>query len=593
MKTIESLVPGSSAWLKSRSASKAPAIMGDSKHQKYTELLKQMATGLKEEVDKHTQERFDAGNASEAAARTIAEEDMMGKFPAKCGSTDDGYLTANFDGLLADTFDGEFDGRVAWEHKVWNEELAAAVRAGTVPDSHAWQLDQQIFVGGLEYVLFMVSDGTRDKCVSMEYRSTPERAKKLLAGWRQFDEDLAAYRHTDAATVAIAAPVADLPVLFVQARGEVTSTNMPSFKVAVAEFLGGLNMKPSNDQEFADSKAIASKLRDGAKALLAKKAEMLAQTASIGEVAAECDAISKKMNAAALELEKKVEIEESNRKGRLIQSGQDQFSAHIASLEKRIGMRMPAVPADFAKSIKGKSKLESMENGIAIELARAKIVSNEVADKIDANMKRYTEIAAGYEFLFRDIETLAVKDADGFEAIVTQRINNHAKEEAERLEAERQKIRAEEEARATAKAKAEQEEAERQRKAAEAAAAKIMSDRATEAAMEEHRMLEQGRAAQNNPQQASQTIGEAGMRATPVGGATKPATEPATRPAPASSSGRLDETAVVAASTVGDRTGNLRAEIDALLIDFDAVELIAAIQSLRSIKARRETRAAA
>lgn len=72
-------------------------------------------------------------------------------------------------------------------------------------------------------------------------------------------------------------------------------------------------------------------------------------------------------------------------------------------------------------------------------------------------------------------------------------------------------------------------------------------------------------------------------------------TEPAAPAAPGASSPRLDETPKAAAPTHSGMTGSakLRDEIDDLLIDFDAVELIAAIQALRSIKARRETRAAA
>ena len=99
MRKIDSLIPGSSVWLKSRSASKAPAMMGASKYQSRTDLLKQMATGITKEVDAGTQARFDAGHASEAAAREIAEDIIFDTLKVTCAETDDGYLTASFDGL--------------------------------------------------------------------------------------------------------------------------------------------------------------------------------------------------------------------------------------------------------------------------------------------------------------------------------------------------------------------------------------------------------------------------------------------------------------------------------------------------------------
>lgn len=455
---------GSQEWLDIRAkyftASEAPAMLGGSQYKTRQALLREKATGHAEDVDASKQRLFDRGHDAEAVARPLAEaiigEDL---FPATVAAEIDGLpLLSSHDGITMDE-------QTNWENKLDNERLRAMIATGDLDAGYWPQVEQQMAVTGAARTLFTICDG--EKITGhLWYESKPERRAQLIAGWKQFAEDLAMYQHVEAAPVAVATPVRDLPILFVQARGEVTSTNMPSFKATVSEFLGSLNFTPKNDQEFADSKAIAAKLREGAKALIAKKAEMLAQTASIGDVASECDAISKQMNAAALALEKEVDREEANRKGRLIQSGQDQFAAHITALEKRIGMRMPAMSADFAKAIKGKSKLESMENGIATELARAKIAANELADKIDANMSRYAEIATGYEFLFRDIEILAVKDADGFEAIVLQRINQHAESERKRLDAERDRIRIEEERKANAKAAAEKaaEDAAREEK---------------------------------------------------------------------------------------------------------------------------------
>ena len=522
MKTIPSLIPGSPDWLQSRSASKAPAMMGASKYQSRSDLLKQMATGIKEDVDAATQARFDAGHASEAAAREIAEDILCDGLSPVCGESDDGYLTASFDGLT-------FDGKIGFEHKLWRDDLAAAVRANELPEEYRWQMDQQILVGGLDYVLFMVSDGTREKMVSMEYRSTNDRALALLAGWRQLDLDVEAYTYVEPAPEVVAAPVADLPVLFVQARGEVTETNMPKFKADVAAFLSGLNMLPKSDQELVDGKAIAEKLRLGAKALQVKKAEMLAQTASIGEVASECDLISKQMNAAALSLEKAYDAEHENRKHRLIQKGRDALAAHIATLGQRIDTAlMPLSTADFAKAIKSKSKIESMENGIATELARATIEANAAADKIDASLKAID--AAGYAFLFSDRANLVRKAPDDLALVIKSRIADHLAAEAKKLEAIKEAARVEAEANAAAKVKADQEEAARQERLAQQARDDVERQR---------------RATETAAQPVHSNVVQAPSGGQPQAPAVLAAhTEPAPLPAPAESiDGRLDETA--------------------------------------------------
>lgn len=471
MKTI-TIEIGSSEWIKSRSASKAAAVMGQDAHTTRNELLRIMATGLGKEFSEWQQKNLlDKGHETEIGARDIAEEILCDGLSPICGSTDDGYLTASFDGLT-------FDGRVGLEAKTWNEKLAAAVRAGEIPDSHWPQLEQQIIVGSLDYVLFAVTDGTRDNFASLEYRAVPGRAAKLLASWKQFDIDLANYTPPEIIPAVVAAPAAAFPTLFVQAKGEITGTNMPEFKAQITALLDGLNMKPTTDQEFADSKAMAKDLRECAKKTKALKDDMLAQTVSIGEVAKEIDYLAGLTNAAALALEKAVTAEEENRKVRLITRGQKALADHIAALNARLGKNYtPAIPVDFAGAIKGKRNLDSMENGIDTELARAKIASSEIADKIQINLTSLRELAADYAFLFADTAQIILKPNDDLVTLIKMRIAEHKAAEAKKEAEQRERIRLEEEAKAQAKVKAEQEEAERQRLAGIAAAEKIERDK--------------------------------------------------------------------------------------------------------------------
>lgn len=521
MKTIPSLIPGSPAWLQSRSASKAPAVMSASKYQTRNDLLKQKATGIKEDVDAATQARFDAGHASEAAAREIAEDILCDGLSPVTIATDDEYLTASMDGLT-------FDGKIGWEHKLWNESLAAAVRAaamgsGDMPEEYKIQMDQQILVGGLDYVLFMVSDGTRDKCVSMEYRSSPERAAKLLAAWKQFDADLAAYQHQEVIPTAVAAPQMQLPAVSIQVNGSIALIdNLAVFGDALTAYVGKINQKPETDQDFADLDATVKTLKTAEEALIAAENGALAQTASIDQMRRQVAQYKEIARVARLQAEKTVKAEKENRRAAIVLAASKALADHIAGLNTRRGKPyMPACHGDFAGAVKGLKTMTSIQNAVDSELARCKIEANEIADRLQMNLTSLRELAADHSFLFADTTTIIQKANDDLVVLIKSRIQDHAIAEERRLASERERIRIEEEARATAKAKAEQEEAERQRKASEDAAAKIERDRLTE---------------------ANQTRYE----------------EPTPQSAPVASSHRLDETPAAVASTHKGITGSAR-----------------------------------
>ena len=455
MKTIN-LPAGSAKWIKSRSASKAAAMMGDDPKTSRTDLIRMMATGLGKEFTEWQQKNLlDKGNATEGGTRDIAEDVIGDGLSPACASTDDGYLTAAPDGIT-------FDGRIGFEAKTWNEKLAAAVRAQELPKSHHWQLDQQILVFDLEYVLFCVSDGTRKNFVSMEYRSTPERAAKLLAGWKQLDEDVAAYTHVEAAPVATAAPINELPALMVEISGSVTASNLAQWKEIVTERIAGINTDLQTDQDFADADSMVKFLDDGEKRIDLVKSQAQANAADIDRVFRALDEIKASMRAKRLELDKLVTRRKESIKVEIMQAGKDALAAHIAGLNKRLAkVQMPPIAADFAAAIKGKRNLESMRGAVADLVAAKKIESDEIADRITINLQALHDGTrlpnADYSFLFSDYAQLILKAPDDLALVIKSRIQDHVVAEEKRLAEDREKIRAEEEARAAAKVKAEQE----------------------------------------------------------------------------------------------------------------------------------------
>lgn len=430
MKIIDSLIPGSPAWLQSRSASKAPAMMGVSSYQTRNELLQQMFTGITPEVSDNTQRLFDAGHETETLAREIVEEMLDDGLSPVCGESDDGYLTASFDGLT-------FCGRIGFEHKLWNESLAAAVIAKDLPEAYKVQMDQQIYVGSLDYVLFVTSDGTRDKFESMEYRTTPKRVSALLDGWRQFDADLAAYLPVEVIPAAVAAPTLDLPAVTIQTTGQIAvRSNLSAFGVSLNAFIAALPTKPATDQEFADCKAALGKLKLAEETLESEEVRALSQLSEIDDMRREKKLYQDLARTTRLALEKLVTARESQIKVEIVTAGRSALGAHITTLNTRLGKTyMPSIQENFAGVIKNKRTIASLQSAVDDELARCKIVASEIADRIQINLNALREHAREHTFLFADTASIVTKANDDLLAIIKSRIAEH--KAAEELKAEK------------------------------------------------------------------------------------------------------------------------------------------------------------
>ena len=79
--------------------------------------------------------------------------------------------------------------------------------------------------------------------------------------------------------------------------------------------------------------------------------------------------------------------------------------------------------------------------------ANAKISANEIADKVQINLATL-DAHKEHAFLFNDIASLAMKAPDDLQNVIKLRIAEHQAEQGRKLEAEREKIRKEEQAKA-------------------------------------------------------------------------------------------------------------------------------------------------
>jgi putative phage-type endonuclease len=431
---------GSPEWHELRAkhfnASEAPAMMGISKFKTRNELLKEKATGIIPEVDAVTQKKFDDGHRKEAAARPIAES-ILGDdlFPVTGVNDIEGLsLLASLDGITENR-------NTIWEHKSLNNQYTKLsdndASAEDIVGQHWPQLEQQLLVSDAAAVMFMASNGTEKGMVVVHYQSIPERRAQLIAGWKQFTEDLGNYVHTKKAPAAVAKAVKSLPAVSIQVNGAIALTdNLSVFGEALTQYVEQINKEPETDQDFANLESVVKSLKAAEEALSAAENGALAQASSIDEMRRTVGLYRNMARDNRLIVEKLVKSEKENRRIKILQSGKDALSEHIAKLNALIGKPyMPVIQADFVGVMRGKKTIDSLQSAVNNELARAKIEASEVSAKIQTNMISLRELAEDYKFLFTDVNQLVMKENDDLIPLIKLRISEYKEEEQKKIDA--------------------------------------------------------------------------------------------------------------------------------------------------------------
>lgn len=455
---VHNLTQGSPEWHAYRrehfNASDAPAMLSCSPYKTREQLIAELATGITPDVDAATQRVFDAGHRYEALARPLAEKIISEELAPLVGSN--GKYSASFDGvtLMGDT---------GWEHKSLNAELRAAMVDGCtgadLPKVFRVQMEQQCMVEvSLTRVLFTASKWDGDELVEARHCwYTPDAALRaeIVAGWAQLEKEVAAFVVPEAAPVKVVAEaVTALPTVFAQVSGSIAlKDNLPEYEVALRDFIDNrLISKPETDQDFANLDLQIKALKGAEAALDASEEQALSQAEMLSAFKRQKDMLHKLTRDTRLAAEKLLTAEKERIKVEHVQRGQKEFAAHMASLNTRLGKPyMPTVPADFAGAIKGKRTVDSLRSAVNDELARAKIAANEIADRIQLNLTSLRELATEHAFLFADAPQLVMKANDDLLVLIKSRIAEHEAKEAARVAADKEKLRVQAEAQATAK----------------------------------------------------------------------------------------------------------------------------------------------
>lgn len=432
MKIIE-LQQGSPEWHEHRAkhfnASDAPAMMGCSKYKTRSQLLNEYATGVTPDVDSATQYIFDKGHAAEAAARPIAES-IVGEDLYPVTGTSEVYglpLSASFDGLVMDE-------SVGWEHKMLNNDLRL-MHSNGIAMHYKWQLMHQMAVSGAEKVLFMASDA--DDHFEVWVHRDEEMIDTLIAGWKQFAEDLACYQTVEVAVEAVGRAPDALPALRIEVTGMVTASNLEAFKAGAALMFSQINRDLQTDQDFADAEKTVKHCKEIEENIEAAKKHALSQTASIDELYRALDSVSAEARVVRLELDKLVKARKENVRIEIQQEAELAFKAHIDTINARLGkVLLPTIKTDFAGAMKGKKTVSGMRDAVDTELARAKIEASQLSELIGANVSSLSDLSVGYEFLFMDAQQICQKQNDDLLLLIKSRIDGHKATEQARIDAE-------------------------------------------------------------------------------------------------------------------------------------------------------------
>lgn len=463
---IHNVQQGSDEWAHLRAqhytASEASAMMGVSQYTTRAELLRQKATGVDPEPSEYQLRLMRQGHEYEQAARPIAEE-IIGEelYPATVTEdVEELPLLASVDGM-------DMLGETLWEHKTYRDDLAEQVNAGQVPEGYIYQLEQQALVTGASWVLFMVSDGTRERCAWCWYQPDPERQQKLIRGWWQFHSDLSEYEppQDDGPAPSGSAPE-QLPALRVEVRGEVTASNVDEFKQHAQEVIEGINTDLQTDEDFASAEKTVKWAKEVESRIDAAKEHALAQTEDLDRLFRTLDEVRELARSKRLELKNLVEARKKAVREEIIAERQRTLADMASAHEKELGVRIDP-GANFAAAIKGKKTVKSVRDAADQELADAKLRLQEEAERIRGNLARFRELSEDYPALFPDWTDLVRKAGDDMEATVKARIAEEQERERKRAEAERERIRQEEERKAREAAEQERKQLEAERESAQ------------------------------------------------------------------------------------------------------------------------------
>jgi len=403
-------------------ASEAAAMLGISPHITRTDLLEFKKTGKIKEHNDFTKKIFQKGHEAEELARQILYDQGLDFYPVTCSL---GRLSASCDGLTLDK-------SLAFEHKLYTDDLAEKVKLESIPEYYMAQCQQILMVTEADKLIFVCSDGTNTNWAETEVYPDQSWFYRIKSGWEQFEKDLEVYEQKEFDDKPEPSAIMQLPALSIQIKGEVTVSNLPEFKAAAENFISKINTDLKTDNDFSDAEATVKFCDETERKLESAKAAAIGQTASIDELMRTIDFIKESIRSKRLTLEKLVKTQKESIKTKIIDYAYKVCAEHqsgIASEFSRLNFYSLSnfSRQSFETACKNKRTLASLHNAVDTEVAAIKIKLNDLAMIIRKNLSHLPDDLS----IFRDLQSIVTKPEEDFKLLVESRLAEQKRKEEE------------------------------------------------------------------------------------------------------------------------------------------------------------------
>lgn len=431
---------GSPEWLANRrttfNASELAAAMGIHPNIIRNELIRLYARGTEIEYSDYVKNViFPNGHRVEKIIRVLAEKNFDEDFIPKVFALD-GKYSCSLDGQ---TIIGDRN----LEIKQYAKELYESVANGILPDHHKPQVQQGLWITGAELTIFAVSSEDEQSFVSMEVFPDHAFIDTIPRIWAKFKEDYENY--TDIEQVSFLSDVEKddrLPVVKLSSGGISVASNIKAWfsvkkqafeklpEIIDAESIGEFQTTKDN---FEVALPLIQHLRKGLEENAKPLVDVIDELISIEKYLKKC--VSHCSNTLT-------EFRRSIRQKACDEATED-FWAYVEQKNQGFPVRIDVLVPDFMACCNRTKNHDSLGSAIGAELMNAKIEVDKIAEVLHEKITWYSSVADGCQHLFSDLQEIIYKDDEHFMLLVTTRIEQHKKAEADRLTAKREQDEAE------------------------------------------------------------------------------------------------------------------------------------------------------
>lgn len=436
---IVKLKQGSPEWHAHRAryfnASDAPAMMGCSPYKTREQLVRELATGIGEEITPQKQAVFDAGHRAEALARPLAEQIVGQELYPVVGVADSGPYSASMDGLTM----GE---DVNLEHKALNQALREVMtpecQGSDLPMVYQVQMEHQCMVcPTIERTLFMASkwddQGNLIEARHCWYTPNLQLRAQIVEGWAALERDVAAYDPTvdqPKARLEAKAKDAALPAIRIEVRGEVLASNVEELRALAVGRIALVKTELTTDQDFVDARVDAAWLREVAASMKMGLQMVRGGMETVDALMTMLEQVEALAERKAIDLENLVTSESKRRKDDVVAKAQAELNDHIKKHNAELGADyLPMVVGPLAAAAKGLKTIDSTEKKVGAALLAEKAKADALALCFTRNRAYLHQDGVDWITVFPDFAATGSKSQEDFQAVATQRIDR-AKEAA-------------------------------------------------------------------------------------------------------------------------------------------------------------------